>query len=310
MKTPFAPFQSPGIRRSPGGGIAISLYAAALCVTACLQTDPGQDPIENVKVSPPEDNGRRAGATSTTNWPPEIVGGKVHQLQWKVDSVLKLSFIDMSDSLGGPNLSVERGGFLRLYLGSSIPSMDTAASIEFEFPSTKELQVPFQWIDSLTLGREDTASFNLRLDSDTLQGWIYGFHYSRIKRLIVQTVSSPFPANTTQLTTPKHFFHGSVEQVASMLPIPAGNNSKLSFYIPGTPNFYTAQSDSFMVGPFSKGRYPLRVIRTSDGGGIPQGTLVEAWELLVTVVGSKSTFKLGEQVLAHQSQAKVTLREN
>jgi hypothetical protein len=290
-----------------GSAVSLVLAAAALCLAACLQTETGESP--DAAPANPEDNGRVAGAPSSTNWPAEF-GRHQHALEWSTDTALRIRFFDVvTETFPAREVPATRKGIARLYPGSVIPALDSIRSVSWSFGETDTLVIPFDSIPATSAASADTVSFNVHLDLHPLHGMLYGLRYSRRSRRIIDPPTSGIPEKTIYLDSLKFFFRGSTSEVTSLLPPGAGSHSEISFYIPGTPSFCEAQPDSFHLGPLPKGQYPLRVLRIS-GSGIPGAeTSVEAWELRVSGLGTSTKFSLGERVLAFPSPGASALRE-
>lgn len=298
---------NPGIARLPAWRRltlgALSLFA----LSACLQTEPAGPGTDLDAEKLPEDNGRRAGASSSTNWPNEFVINR-NKAVWSFDSVLRIEFFDIPDRAPARDSSVKRSGTLYLYPANAIPALDSIKSVSWTIEEASAVDIPISRILTAATPGSDTVRFNVRLDLAPLHGWFQGFQYEKSTGKLIETPFSPLPEKTFFLKFDWFYFQGSVPQVTSLLPAPAGNNPEISFYIPGTPNFCKAQADSFKVGPLPKGEYPLRIVRTSGLAGSTVGTLVEIWELKVTGQELISNFTLGEPVLTFQSKGKISLR--
>jgi hypothetical protein len=288
-------------------GIALAALSA-IALSACLQTDPAGPGVDTDLERPPEDNGRRAGASSSTNWPAEFAN-RGYKAAWSFDSLLHIQFFIMLPDLPPTDAPVKLKGAIHLYPGKAIPAFDSVPPVSWSFPAADTLHIPLETIRKVSTGSSDTISFNVRLELDSLSGWVYGLQLDRNTGKLIETANSPFPATTTLLKSRPFFFQGLVSEVTSLLPNPAGNNPEISFYIPGTPFFCKAKADSFHVGPLPRSEYPLRVVRTSIAQGAPEGTLVEIWELRVAGLGESSVFTLGDQVLSYPSKGKLTLRD-
>jgi hypothetical protein len=283
--------------------LAFSLFA----LSACLQTNPDETGSVVDLEKTPEDDGRRAGASSSTNWPNEFVHNQ-NKAVWSFDSVLRIEFFEIPRVAPAWDSSVRRSGTIYLYPGKAIPALDSIKPIFWNIDESSSFEIPIQKIRETAASPSDTIWFNVRLDLDSLHGWFQGFQLERRTGKLVETPFSPFPEKTVFLKFAWFYFKGSVSQVTSLLPPPPGSNPEISFYIPGTPKFCKAVTDSFQVGPLPKGEYPLRIIRTTSLAGSVAGTLVEVWELNIKGQDLTATFTLGEQVLAFQSTGKITLR--
>jgi hypothetical protein len=283
---------------------AIPVFA----LSACLQTDPSGPGNGNDIEEPVEDNGRRAGATSSTNWPTEF-GNQRFKAIWSFDTVLKIEFFNLSYGFPPVESHAEWNGTIHLYPAKVIPALDSVPSIEWNFEHTHRLEIPLEKINRLAAGKADTVAFNVRLDMDSIEAWFFDFKIQVSTGKIVETPVSPLPEKLSYLKQPRYFFQGSNTGVTSLLPEPIGKNAQISYYIPGTPEFCKAQTDSFHLGPLSNRDYPLRLVRISDPMDGQGGTLVEIWELRITGPAGSSIFSLGEQVLTLRTKGKLTLRD-
>lgn len=296
-----APAQGPRRRL---GLLALGLYA----LSACVQTDPADPGAGSEPRTPPEDPGRLTGASSSTNWPADIAQSQ-RFATWSSDPDLVLRFFDFPPVFPPAEVPAKLKGTLHFYPGQAIPAFAPLPKHSFAFAETESLRVDMPAVLAALSASTDTVSLNIHIDLDSLGGWIHGLRFDRATGRIIASPDSATPEKRVILKEPKYYFQGSVPEVTSLLPVTAGTKPEISFYIPGSPYFCKAQSDSFHVGPLPRQAYPLRVIRTSASRVDPGGTLVEIWELRVAGIGVGSTFTLGGQVLSYSSEAKFALRD-
>jgi hypothetical protein len=283
---------------------------ALLALSACLQTEPGEDNLGGDSPQPLEDDSRTAGSSSTTNWPPKsITGGTFYKVFWSADTQMRLDFFEFHSSTATEDIPLEHAGKIQLYRGGTIPALDSARFLEWTFPSTDTLFFPFSKIDSLGKGSGDTLYFNIHLVTDSLDAWIYDLGYSKKERKIINSPSSPLPGSPTFMHPSIYYYQAATADISALLPLPANPVYELGFYIPGTPEFGRAKSDSITLDHLPQGKHPLRVLRISYPDTSPDSTLVEAWELKVAGLGEDSKFTLGGQVLAVRTKGRLTLRD-
>lgn len=286
---------------TPARGKVLAFAAAAsLMLGACLQTDPGTP--EDTTVTPPKDTDRRAGASSSTNWPAELATRQV-KVESEIGSELRLKFGQVGL---GADVPVEVRGTLRFHRAGVIPALEGQSAKEFTFPGTDTVSIPFSFLDTLWNTPEDTLSFNIEVRTDTLSAWVMGFAYSKSEKKVV---SSPLSNQTAIpfLRKVDFYFVGNLS-VDTTLNTPVSGTSEFCFYIPGTPIFGKVQADrQFKIGPLPQGEYPLRLLRLTKSDN-PRETLVEAWEVPVDQRLFDSSVTPGAKVLSVRTQGILNLR--
>lgn len=293
------------------GKRAAALATLALMAFGCMQPE-GPD-TSTVKGGEPvfEDDARRAGTSSSTNWPAEL-GSEWVEVLWHCDSTLWLEF----KVLEGSSLSRRQTGRVSLYAATSIPALDSLHGFELRFKDTSTVVIPLGLIDSLKKEGRDTVRFNILLQTDHgEQCLLYDFSYQVRSRIYLGTGFSETSERTHALKKPEYFFRGGFEKTP-MLPAPSGKgNSEICFYIPGTPYFWQAStsSDLVLMGPIPDGLFPLRLLRATPLGEGKAGTEVEVFEVLSQPdSGAVKTFRYdfhyGELVRRWVSSSIVTLR--
>lgn len=309
MVKPAHPPQPRSPRTAPESRTARGLAVAAFLVLAgCMQTDPDPaEPAGKEAVDIPEDHGRRAGASSSTNWPTELGLPRNPKVFGKADTLLSLYFFEFLQVPPGGDQPVKMAGSLRFYRGGTIPALDTVPYLEYRFQETDTLAIPGWILDSLSTA-SDTAFFNIRIESDSLQGWLFGFSYSRRERKFKDSPFSAFPAKSVMLRTPTYSFKGNLRVDTAKVP-PVAGGSEICFYIPGTPVFVPVGMDTTRVGPLPRGEYPLRFLRLTRLAVHPAETLIEAWEVKAGQKIDDPLLEPDEKVFSARVKGALSLRK-
>lgn len=252
--------------------------ALSLAMAGCLQTDPsgkGGDPSGNPDI---RDRDLLAGATSSTNWPPDDAHVRV-AVNGTADSALTLRFHWLTER---PKLS----GRLRIFRVGPIPALD----------SVPELSVPFEDAESLFIGSDrlmaflgrDTGAprFALRIETDSGNCHFFGFEYSPGQRRFLHSPLSILATSSAVMYPDSSYLTGVLEP--NLRKSASGGNGipGLYFYIPGSPFFWKAGPDSTIgLGPLPKGGYPVRILRISDSETAQGTNRLETFAAIFTPVG-------------------------
>ena len=283
--------------------------AALVLAAGCMQTDPGPGKTEQ---SLPEDNGRRAGATSSTNWPTDL--GKPLQVTIfaKPGPKLVLSFGKVNEDPELPAfLPVRLAGTVIAYRATGVPvfkDLDTAMT---SFPESDSAFLAPDLITKLLLPGEDTIYLNLNVLSDSRSAWINDIGYDKVSKTFFETEYSI-------QTRSKRAFYQGLDTIRGILdtqiPLPKpklSGKSVLSFYIPGSPYFKSAQVDTLQLGPIPDNVYVLRLMRVTYAGAGETGTEIESFEVQSSRIASdiiEYVFKPGALVFSYQTQTTLTQR--
>lgn len=289
----------------PAGRVALAL-AATLVMGACLQTDPGPTNGNDLEPGIPKDESRRAGASSSTNWPSEFGNGRV-RLTWGTGGDLRI-FFHQVDLLSGGFPPIKIRAKVRFYQTGIIPALESQIPKELYVEDADSLNIPGAFLDTLWKTQADSMRFNIEFSNELLEGWLMGFTWSRSRK---EVVSSPLPNKSGESHFMKHveyYYQGNLKVDTTVLT-PAAGKSEFCFYIPGTPVFGPVQADSrFQIGPLPKGEFPLRLLRLTQIPGNPGETLVEAWEAPIDGIVSDFSLTPGPKVLTVRTRGLLSLR--
>jgi hypothetical protein len=280
--------------------LAFALFLLAGCLKPD-STEPGKD------VSKPrfEDNELLAGATSTTNWPPVDGGSQPLSISGVADSDLVLKFIHVFSPISIPTR-------VSFFHGGVIPAIDSIPTFSIDFPAAESISIPRTAFERFAKrGADDTVSFTLRVESDTLQCLLLGFSYSIKDKKFTSSPFSAFSGNPL-LTKPVFSIHGAVDSsLAGSGPYLQGK-SEWCFYIPGSPYFWKAGfADTVDIGPVPFGVFPFRLLKIIRPEGNPLKYRLEAYEVEIILIspGSKAyKIQVGERILSFDSEAPISIR--
>jgi hypothetical protein len=295
--------------------LACSLAAATFggCLKAESPAGPEQD-MEQTEVLEPV---RIAGATSSTNWPDGLDGGRTAiTVHGRADSLLSIDFMTLRDQDPGYTPTSIDGKYI-LYDGNGVPALAPVDSVMEIFHGKSTLTIPFSRVEELPRYGRDTLGLSIRIVSDTLECLIAGFYYSLSQRTFIHSPFSTNPQSSYHLHSPRDSFKAELDTVGvSALLDRTQPGLELSFYIPGSSYHWSLGSNySIALGPIPKGPYPLRLIRralTADSAS----ALVEIYEVVVTkrvisIFGQPEKpayFKIGAKLLGQEMVPPRSLR--
>lgn len=235
----------------------IKWASAALLFTAtgCLQPDPS-GPGNESGTTPVDDAGQLAGATSSTNWPPEDAGYHPTGFNGQADSELVLEFVDFYEN------PVPVSGKITFYAAGPIPALDSVKSLTVSFPTADTLRIrPESFLPLFPVG-EDSVRFSILIDADSVKSLVVGFTYSVRQGKFVESPFSANPHISIPLSIPKYFLDGKADSTLMNLGTSIPGKEHWCFYIPGSPFFWNVGIDSLVhLGPLPKGNYPFRFLR-------------------------------------------------
>lgn len=257
------------------------------------------------------DDDLRAGATSTTNWPPEL-GSRAIGIGSLADSVLTIAFRIQgeaaSDTLPSP---VRLSGRASLYKAGIISALEAPRFAFLDFRDADTLRIRASSAASLLDPGEDTLFFNVRIETDSLGAWAFGYGYLRITGRFFQTAVSKQAENSIHLRGTDAVFAGRLDTAGAFPESAASGESILLLCIPGTHFHRRLLDDSIEAGPLPRGEYPLRFLRvTRSTSGVPETTL-EIFVAAMTRMNAESNFfrfRPGELIRSHRLRGEVMLR--
>ena len=297
-------------RADPGAsgkraGSTLGITALAMAaMLGCMAPDPAEPgPAEDTSVP---DRNQLAGATSSTNWPPEDAGSKTIGAKVKVDSQFRISFFDTS---GG---SLPLSGTVTVFAGNGIPVFHAPDSSRFRFTQSSSLSIP----DSILPGKAGSASdslvFSVRVDTDSLHTLITGYLFSKRERKFVDFKDPRF-SRTFRMSTHGYAFRveSSGGLPLSRLPDPAGK--KWCFYIPATPYYFLSDSAGIIeLGPLPDGSYPLRLLQIGEPDGPGGARTLRVFEIIQgtpsTNAQSKNSLELGQKIDEFVTISSISIR--
>src|SRR5690606_9546785 len=172
--TPLLSYR-PAASRSRSGKSKIPFFLASawlLTVAGCLQPDPVSVPGREDDFPALEDNGLRAGATPTTNWPPKA-GNRYISIRSRADSALAIAFMQNGEAATDPLfVPVRLSGTASLYAAGTIPALQDPRVATITFTDADTIRFSPEVADSLLESGNDTLIFNIRIRTvDGLEGW-------------------------------------------------------------------------------------------------------------------------------------------
>lgn len=284
--------------------------AALVLAAGCMQTDPAPGKPDQAL---PEDNGRRAGATSSTNWPPDISAPQYVTIFTKTGANLVLTFAKTNndDASLPARVPVKVGGIVTAYRASDIPVFMDLETAVTAFPESESAVFTGDWIVKLSREGEDTIYFNINVLSGTKSTWINGIGYDKISKFFFETEYSDQTKDLGVLYEELDTIRGVLD-TSIQLPKPKlSGKSVLSFYIPGSPYFKSAQVDTLQLGPIPDNEYVLRLLRVTYAGANETGTEIESFEVQSSKIANnvnEYVFKPGALVFSYLSQSTLTQR--
>lgn len=290
---------------------------AAALVAGCLKPEmagPGSDPDSAVI----RDDDRTAGATSTTNWPPEDAGTQPIQVYGRADSALTFTFRQAAHPGEEPR-NIAWRGTIRLYHAGYIPVFDSVPAIDLSFPLSDSIRIGAEDLDRLTAGAEDTLRFSAEIGSGSEAGLMIGFSYS-VKRK--EFLEWPRPINTEgslSLSDAHYFFAGKPDSAFRSFLSDTGGNATFYYYIPGSPYFWRnpLAGDSLSIGPIYKGGFPLRCVKVISDADPTAGYAVEVFPMEMQKEAANDSirhfetryvFRLGPSLLRFTGRGSLPLR--
>lgn len=295
-------------------------FALALPLLAgCLQTGPAleQGGPETAVLEPV----RMAGATSSTNWPVQEGGDSIITLSGDADTAIRIDFllIDIKTPVIADTgyRPVRVRGMATLFDGSGIAPLRNVDSVNLMFDSTEALYLPARLLDSLPHHGRDTVVVNLRVTSDSMKCLVTGFIYDRVQRRFLQTPFSVNPPSSYYLAVPEFGFSAQLDTAGVSSMFPPVQGSEWSFYIPGTPHYWSPESSTpILLDRIPKGIFPIRLLHLQPLGQDSDSTRVDIYEVTVTrfIPGQNGqphqppVFRIGEKVLSTELPGRVEIR--
>lgn len=308
MTASIRPPAAEGLARHVSCKKGFALSAVSLLLGACLQTDPGAPTPDNTTVTPPVDDGRSAGATSSTNWPTDFGDPRVITISGKADADLHIHIKEFLTVPPFGNLPLKANGKISFFKAGVIPALEASLPTVVSFQEEDTIVIGKEFLDSLFPLAGDTLNFNAHIRVDTVEAFIIGFSYSKREGKFLQSPISENTGTPVFLKHPRFYYKGNLKVDPSQLP-PATGSFEYCFYIPGTPVFIkTAADGHFEIGPMPFGNYPLRLMRLVHLDSQPRETLVEAWELKVDEKFFDSSVTVGAKVISVKTQGILNLR--
>jgi hypothetical protein len=285
-----------------------ALLGLVLFATGCLQPDPnGSD--ANAQGKPLQDVNLLAGATSSTNWPPDDAGTIKVTVTGEADTslVLRFQFLFEKQMLSGR---------VRLFQAGGIPPLD----------SMPELRVPFQNADSVTINpsqireflgnSQDTVQLALRIESDSGNCFFFGFVYVKREHVFIHSPFSILSSSSAEMYPDSSYLNAVMDTSTKNSDPEPNRNTDICFYIPGTPYFWKVGMDSTIsLGPIPKGKYPVRLLRITYPESAQGTNRLETFEAIITEIGTdpitnhaRFRISLGEMLDSTSFMGTVTLR--
>ena len=252
----------------------------ALALSACLQTDPAGSEEKPGAPSRIADPIQTAGATSSTNWPPEDVGTQPVQISGIMDSVLTLTFQAPIDSTRIP-MPTRISGRVFLYREGFIPVLDTVPSLGFAFPATDTLRITARDLKPLMDKGMDTLRFTVEIRTDAGMSLMPGFVYSMSQSEFLAWPPTFNAQGTVTFSDPHYMFAGIPDSAFRSALADTNENARFYYYIAGSPYHWRHASaqDSLYLGPTVKGKLPLRCLKVMPRSGMHAGYSIEAYPL-------------------------------
>ncbi len=271
----------------------LALIFLFLAVTGCMQPDTAGP---NGSVTPEagvEDMDLLAGATSSTNWPPEDAPILPKWVRGSADSDLVVGFFDES---GAP---LTASGRLILYKAGVIPAFQAPETTEVAFENAGSQKIPGALLRQWVGNGADTIFFSVRVEIDTVESFLGGFLYS-VKRK--KFISSPFsgkPDYSFNFANRRFAIHGIADTSLLELGFSMQGKTTLCFYIPGSPFFFKMIPDSILtIGPIPIGDFPVRLLRIIATEGQSQQKQLEVYEVKVSSFNVDATHTVPYKVIS------------
>ena len=255
-----------------------------------------------------EDNGRLAGATSSTNWPPEDGGILRSQAEGITDSNLTIKFTY-------PIGKIKLSGNLFLYKLGPIPGLDSVPLLRIPFNNTDSVFVSSGEISRFLSGDSDLADFSLQVQSDSGECFFFGFEFSQKSLTFTRSPFSVLSSSSSPLYPVRSFVTAVIDSNMESLGSTIGGKPALCFYIPGSPFYWKYGVDSAIsLGPLPKGNYPVRYLRISQPDSVPGFDRLEAFETKFIEIGGdpesgrpRFRIQIGEKVASVDFKGSIVL---
>ena len=255
----------------------VFLLAALAGLVGCLP--PGNPSSSGKDDALLQDKVLLAGATSSTNWPPDD-GGSIHvQANGRSDSQIVIGFTRILDT-------VPVSGTLHLYRVGPIPALDSVREIALPFTNSDSVVVTPDVILRLDPGGPDTLGFSLRLETDSGNGFFSGFLFSKKDHKFIHSPFSELSTSLCVLFPDVYYLKAIVDTTLLRNASELGGKMNFCFYIPGSPYYWQTGTDSIVLGPLPKGAYPIRYLRISQPTRDPGLTRLESFETEFIPIGN------------------------
>ncbi|MEO7777324.1 MAG: hypothetical protein ABIY63_07310 [Fibrobacteria bacterium] len=240
-----------------------------------------------------EDMDLLAGATSSTNWPPEDAPTLPTWVTGSTDSILVLNFFDVS---GAP---LNSSGRLVLYKAGTIPAFQAPESIVVALENSGTQVIPYALLRQMAGSGADSVFFSVRVDIDTVESFLSGFLYSvKLKKFL----ASPFSGKADysfNFAKRRFAIHGVADTALLKMGFTAQGKTTLCFYIPGSPFFFKVIPDSILnIGPVPIGDFPVRLLRITATEGQTGRNQLEVYEVKVASFNVDSTHPIPYKVIS------------
>ncbi len=282
-----------------------------LLFNGCLRIDSTSSLTGNQSSTDIQDQELTAGASSTTNWPPQL-GGLPIFVATNLKERLDLVFLEPSNSsVGLLQLPIHLSGKIILFKDGGIPALNTPKVVSISFVKRDTVNIPFSSLDSLLEKRIDTLIFNLDIQTDSGHVWILGLGYDRPSHSFFKTPFSTETGNQAFLQKPDFNFKGTLDSSGGLSKSTLVGASTFYFYIPGTPYFWKQEADTLQLGPIPNGNYPLRLLRitTNSDGTQTEICLFEVHGQKIKSNDINYIFKIGGKILSRTIPGKVPSRQ-
>ncbi len=286
------------------------LFAPMLFLLFGCMQPAGNDASLSTQDTGIQDPDLLAGASSSTNWPSEDAGDSTRlSIAGRADSILVLHFSNY-------RISERISGRVSLFPEGRIPALDSIPVLSFPFQNADSMVFLPEQFSRMQKGNSDSVLFTLRIETDTAQCLMIGFHYSRSRKTFLNSPFSRHPDTFFPLLRPKYSYKGMVD--SSLFNFGGYSEGKMEwcFYIPGSPYFWKIGFDSIVeIGPIPGGTYPLRLLRISHPDGDTKRNQLEVYEVLIepsaVMPGQNTrlpTLSLGERLFTSPSAASLSIR--
>lgn len=287
------------------------LLSATLLLMGCMEPDGTVGSDSKPESSGIADEDRRAGATSSTNWPTEEAAAPRPKIKAMMDSNLTFQFLDTA--LNG----IRRSGALILYRSGAIPALDAPDSVVIRFTDRLSADIAPRDLPPIRTGESDTLHFSVRVETDTLECLLLGFSYSIQEKRFLNPRFSSLP-NAAYPMTSRHFsYRGKPDSSLARLGIADWGKDEWCFYIPGSPFFWKADyGPNLEIGPLPFGDFPVRLLRIGKTGAGSDVNHLETYEVKIRPKlpdgpnqgATVHSFSLGAPLLSMDVDASISIR--